>query len=229
MARADILQFLRDPKAFSAVPASPELWRAALEEVALPGIKGAHALDGSVKTLRDDQIAAWRSLIDQRLGLILGPPGTGKTFTLAWMALAYLVAHQRAGVGCRILVTAFTRNAVINVLETIEAMAREVLGIEVPIQFIGSPFEDESQPGVQCLPTRNFAQGIEPDHTVVGCTTWTIYRALEEGWHGGAKGSRAAEIFEPNLHRRGKPASGASGADGARRPLHGWAGTRRRR
>jgi hypothetical protein len=196
MARSEILQFLRDPKAFSAVPARPELWRQALHTIAIPGIAAAGASGRPLRTLREAQIAAWEALTDQRLGLILGPPGTGKTFTLAWMALAYLEACRQAGVPCRVLITAFTRNATINMLEGIAAKARDVLGIEVPVRFLGDHSEDGNKPGLEFLSLKEFGKGIAQDHAVVGCTAWGIYKALEMGWHGGPRGSRVAEIFD---------------------------------
>jgi hypothetical protein len=73
--------------------------------------------------LRESRIAAWNGLADQRVGLIQGPPGTGKTDVLAWMALGHLQARRAAGLPCRILVSAFTLNAIGNLLDAIQSKA----------------------------------------------------------------------------------------------------------
>ncbi|MBP7992631.1 MAG: ATP-binding protein, partial [Candidatus Magasanikbacteria bacterium] len=41
-----------------------------------------------------------------------------------------------------------------------------------------------------------FRAGIQSEHAVIGCTSWGLYKALDEGWHGGSGGTRVAEIFD---------------------------------
>src|SRR5215471_1134712 len=108
--RDEILSFLRNPTAFAAAPRDPAIWLRSLEDVAIPSIAGKNDWP-----LRPAQEAAWRGLSHQRAGLILGPPGTGKTHLLAWLIAAYVQARRNAEAPCRVFVTAFTRNAIGNV------------------------------------------------------------------------------------------------------------------
>lgn len=110
--REDVLSFLRDPLKFAegVDEQSSELWLDALDDIALPlGISVGRRLGAA-------QEDAWRKLATHRLGLILGPPGTGKTFALSWMAVSYLLARRNAGLPCRVLLTGFTINSIGNLL-----------------------------------------------------------------------------------------------------------------
>jgi DNA replication ATP-dependent helicase Dna2 len=71
---------------------------------------GAAALNAS-------QRAAWQRALQRRLTLIWGPPGTGKTRTLAHVVAAYAQDAIRSGAAARILVTANTYTAIDNLLE----------------------------------------------------------------------------------------------------------------
>jgi hypothetical protein len=110
--RDDVLEFLRDLPDFARGAQDPDIWLAALSDFAQPML-------ASVKDhpLRDAQVAAWRGLADERAGLILGPPGTGKTHLLAWLILGYVLACKASGRTCRVLVSAFTRAAIGNLLD----------------------------------------------------------------------------------------------------------------
>jgi len=76
--RADILSFLRTPAAFdtSLKEGDADLWRAALTWT-----KAITEMSGE-RRLRPAQERAWELLADRRTGLVLGPPGTGKTHLL---------------------------------------------------------------------------------------------------------------------------------------------------
>ena len=110
----DVLAFLRDPQAFAAGAADPAIWLEGLDEFALPSITAQ-----ADRALRAAQEAAWRGLADRRAGLVLGPPGTGKTHLLSWLIAGYGVARSRAAAPARTFVTAFTKNAAANVLEAV--------------------------------------------------------------------------------------------------------------
>jgi len=133
--RSEILQFLRAPQAFaSTLPATVDpIWRQGLEEFAQPQIaeKGDYPL-------RQSQVTAWNGLANQRVGLIQGPPGTGKTYVLAWMALGYLQARRAAGLPCRILVNAFTLNAIGNLLDAIQSKAARYVPSPPDVVYLGS-------------------------------------------------------------------------------------------
>src|SRR5262245_26285847 len=92
--RDEIIAFLSDPVAFSrlADPSDGESWNAAMEDYARPALLQANRPD-----LLVTQQEAWRRIGSSRLSLLLGPPGTGKTFLMAWMATSYVLELRRHG------------------------------------------------------------------------------------------------------------------------------------
>src|SRR5690242_20674868 len=94
----EILSFLRTPLAFASriSEESKALWLRGLTDFAQPQIEAK-----SDRPLRPAQVEAWERLGAHRVGLILGPPGTGKTYALSWMAVGYLQSRVNAGLPCR--------------------------------------------------------------------------------------------------------------------------------
>ncbi|POF62922.1 hypothetical protein CFR73_01690 [Novacetimonas maltaceti] len=172
----DILKFLRFPQEFADSVQDPEIWRAALDEFARPSIAAHHDRD-----LRPAQEDAWRRLADNRVGLVLGPPGTGKTHLLAWMITAYAASRRKAGLPARIFVTAFTRNAVGNVLKNV-AKIRKVHDRRAPAPlFYGTPPDDGVAEGVVAVPRdedTRIIEAIGSNDTVIGGTIWSLYRLI---------------------------------------------------
>jgi len=68
------------------------------------------------RNLDNSQWAAFDHALTHQLSLIWGPPGTGKSRTLVSTLAGAVLDAQRSGSGLRILVTAFTYDAVDNVL-----------------------------------------------------------------------------------------------------------------
>ncbi|NDC64427.1 MAG: hypothetical protein EBZ59_10705, partial [Planctomycetia bacterium] len=98
--------FLRDPEQAAAlVPLPNEVERRS--QGLLPALG-----------LTPSQAHAFRELRRRRVLAVWGPPGTGKTHFLATAVVALAEAHARAGLPFRVLVTAFTHNAIENVLAT---------------------------------------------------------------------------------------------------------------
>jgi DNA replication ATP-dependent helicase/nuclease Dna2 len=62
------------------------------------------------------QLAAMEGVLDRRLQLVWGPPGTGKTYFLALAILCFAEAHRRAGLPLRVALTAFTHAAIENAI-----------------------------------------------------------------------------------------------------------------
>src|SRR4051794_33461836 len=118
--RSEVIEFLHDPQRFAdgTDDESRRLWISALDEFALPLARA------SGKRLGEVQERSWRALARHRVGLILGPPGTGKTFALSWMAVAYLMARRAANLPCRVLLTGFTVNSIGNLLEGVGEKAK---------------------------------------------------------------------------------------------------------
>ena len=96
--RDDVLSFLREPLVFAAEADDADLWLAGLEQFALPGIAS-----NNDRPLRAAQEAAWRGLADNRAGLVLGPPGTGKTHLLSWLVAAHGPARLAGSKPSRVL------------------------------------------------------------------------------------------------------------------------------
>src|SRR5258708_6702637 len=97
---ADVVTFLRDPAAFAAALRAADAagWRAGLAF-------GLKRVAEHGRELRPAQLAAWEGMAARRAALVLGPPGTGKTFLLAWMAAGHLASRSAAGLPCRVLLS----------------------------------------------------------------------------------------------------------------------------
>lgn len=119
----------------------------AVREVFTPG-KHPHLtalLDGTLPTQHGTSGTAWAQRwlrqvalnarqqealllpFQQRLGLIEGPPGTGKTHLLAWMLIALWLEAADAGRPLRLAVSALTHQAIDNVLLKVQQLLQEPL------------------------------------------------------------------------------------------------------
>ena len=177
--RDDILSFLRSPTEFARTATDPDLWVEGLDGFAIPSIAA-----NEDRPLRPAQDAAWRGLADQRVGLILGPPGTGKTHLLSWLIAGFGAVRSANGRPARTLVTAFTRNAVGNVLDAVaKRQAVHDPGAPDPIYF-GSPPSSGLASGVRVLGRNDeaeVAQEIANGRAVIGATIWSLYRLIRSG------------------------------------------------
>jgi hypothetical protein len=177
---AEILRFLRDPLAFASDPVDADVWEVGLRDVAQPLTEAAEM------PLRGAQIDAWHGLAEARVGLILGPPGTGKTHALAWMAAGYLEARRRAGLPCRILVSAFTRNAIVNLVEAIAERCRQ-LSAPPRVAFVGREPSSPLAHGVEHLEVDDATDLLTHNYVVAGMTVWGLNRLVES--QGGVTGA----------------------------------------
>jgi hypothetical protein len=187
--RSEILRFLRDPEGFARSASDADVWLAGLEEFALPSIERT-----GDRSLRPAQEAAWRGLADRRAGLVLGPPGTGKTHLLSWLIIGHAAARVKAGLPARTFVSAFTRNAIGNVLDAV-AKRQAVHSATAPRAiYFGSPPAAGLSSGVDLMGPGDEAdllQALAGGETVIGATTWSLYRLLSSGIAAGADGPTA--------------------------------------
>ncbi|MDB5414227.1 MAG: hypothetical protein JWR10_2562 [Rubritepida sp.] len=177
--REDILSFLRSPSDFAATARDGDLWVQGLDGFAIPSI----AATGD-RSLRPAQVAAWRGLADKRVGLVLGPPGTGKTHLLSWLIAGFGAVRPANERPARTLVTAFTKNAVGNVLDAVSKRhAVHDTTAPAPIYF-GSPPSGGLASSVQVLgrgDEAELAQEIASGRVVIGATIWSLYRLISSG------------------------------------------------
>jgi hypothetical protein len=90
--RTELLRFLRELARFAAAADDPQVWLDALETFVEPAL----ARPGQYP-LRRGQLVAWRGLANARAGLVMGPPGTGKTHLLAWLILCRFPSRTDPG------------------------------------------------------------------------------------------------------------------------------------
>lgn len=187
--RADVLRFLRDTDQFINAASAGDLWTAGLDDFAKPSIA---AVKG--QALRPAQEAAWRGLADKRAGLILGPPGTGKTHLLSWLIAGFRAAHGRHGRSTRVLVTAFTRNAIGNLLDAVAArQTAHAPALPSPIYF-GEPPASGLAGAITRLGRADLddlVQNLAGGDGVYGMTIWSLHRLLAKGALAGGDGATA--------------------------------------
>lgn len=186
--RDDVLSFLEAPLRFAATAQDPEIWLQGLRDFAIPQITQL-----ADRTLRPAQVRAWEGLAEQRVGLILGPPGTGKTHLLSWLITGYAAARRAVGRPARTFVTAFTRNAAGNVLDGVaKRQALHRPGAPAPIYYGAAP-DAGLVDGVQALRRGEEAalrEALDSGEVVVGGTIWSLYRLLQSG------GALAEPLFD---------------------------------
>ncbi|HYE58342.1 MAG TPA: AAA domain-containing protein, partial [Rhodothermales bacterium] len=128
------------------------------------------------------------------LGLVWGPPGTGKSHALAHFLLARALAARAAGVPQRLLVTAFTHHAIVNVLARTARLAK-LYGLDDDVVRFAKVLSSTGHAADAGLPLHVHKVAATPrgrenllhdlEHTtgalVVGATVWGA-TALADTW-----------------------------------------------
>ncbi|PYS80602.1 MAG: hypothetical protein DMF67_19865 [Acidobacteria bacterium] len=137
--------------------------------------------------LNDGQWRAWRGVFGEPLTLIWGPPGTGKTHTVAHILVGYALAAQAAKSPLRILVTAFTHHAIVNVLRKLAELTRDynlapdALSI-VKLTGSGSAADYELPASVEFIADEDLETNLQREARciVVGGTVWSAYKGMKK-------------------------------------------------
>jgi predicted RecB family nuclease len=136
--------------------------------------------------LNTGQWHAWRGVMSEPLTLVWGPPGTGKTHTLAHMLIGYALVARQLRQPLRILVSAFTHHAINNVLKKVAELverygiAEEDLQITKLQGYEPHPSDADLQRGVAFHNSDQLADLLTSTESclIVGATVWSIYRAM---------------------------------------------------
>jgi hypothetical protein len=118
-----------------------------------------------------------------RLGLIEGPPGTGKTHVLACMAIALILEAWQAGRPLRLAISALTHQAIDNVLRKVQQVLQGSAMENFPGRCLKwgrrlSPAaDDESQPGF--IYAEDTTEVLETPHLILGATGFGLYQLFD--------------------------------------------------
>ena len=167
----------------------PDGWLAPLDaEAARADVLEPAAAHLGRPVLNAEQAAAWRAAFEQAVSVVWGPPGTGKTYLLAWTLIGLAAAARRAHRPMRILVSAATHRAIVNVLARI-ARELEAAGIESPLRAVklagrgseaDADLEGLSAEVIQDddLP-RVLDESLQTGQpVVVGSTVWSLWKQM---------------------------------------------------
>ena len=183
------LGITRNPRRGSPHPAEDFLWDALATSCTLVPRRTA-AIRARLETLgyalNTSQWAAWEQALSRRVGLIWGPPGTGKTATVRAVLAGLAEDSAVSGKPLRIAVAAGTYTAVDNVLSGLEPGLREnwpetevrrlrSRGRQAPDWLPASCDVDTSDTG-QLQDTAVTLAG--PGTTIVAGTTEQLYRLI---------------------------------------------------
>ena len=174
-----ILRFLNQPETFATGASDPEVWLQALREVAAPLLR-----EGGGPALRPAQVTAWEGLAPTRAGLVLGPPGTGKTHLLAWLIVGYILARRSAGLPARVFVSAFTRNAIGNLLDSVAARVGQFAPEAFDVHYLGAAPPAGLSQRIKHRASVAKQEGeaafadLDAEAVVVGASVWQLHRLL---------------------------------------------------
>ena len=193
--RDTLLGFLRTPGSFALGSQDPEIWLSGLKDFAEPQLE--HRGD---YPLRPAQTAAWVGLSSSRAGLVLGPPGTGKTHLLAWLIVAYVQARRAAGLPARVFVSAFTRNAIGHLLDSVARLAAIHAPGLIDVHYVGAAPPAGLASSIRHRERLGTGDAdaaltdLQASAVVVGGTIWALARLMARPGAGGD--GFTAELFD---------------------------------
>jgi DNA replication ATP-dependent helicase Dna2 len=169
---------LLEPSNFAELLESPLSFAS---KVALPDEVRRDALSlGKRYGMTTSQLATFDGVIDHRLRLVWGPPGTGKTHFLALAVLCLAEAHLKAKRPFRVLVTAFTHAAIDNCLRKVAQLNADhgiVTGV-LPIAKLGKRTLPDMH-DVSELVDKGWNWPAQP-MAVFGGTVWALRKGVDD-------------------------------------------------
>jgi superfamily II DNA/RNA helicase len=118
-----------------------------------------------------------------RLGLIEGPPGTGKTYLLAWMLMALILEAAQAGRPLRLVVSALTHQAIDNVLLKVQQVLQGSVGRHFPGHCLkwgrrlSLSDDDGDEPALTYV--EHAEEVLHAPYLILGATGFGLYRLFE--------------------------------------------------
>jgi AAA domain-containing protein len=149
---------------------------------AMPGLAWAQrwmaSLDLNARQ-REALLLPFRS----HLGLIEGPPGTGKTHVLAWMLIALILEAYQAGRPLRLAVSALTHRAIDNVLLKVEQLLQGSAVKKFPGRCLkwgqrpssGQDGDDETP----LTYVQDASEVLEAPYVILGATGFGLYQLFD--------------------------------------------------
>ncbi len=139
------------------------------------------------RLLNAGQWGAWHGVFREPLSLVWGPPGTGKTYTVAHILLGYILSAAATGRRTRILVTASTHHAIANVMGKLSELAARY---EIPeetyrlhqLRGSGNPAHASLPASVTLEENERLVALLQTEApcVVVGSTVWSLFRGMEK-------------------------------------------------
>jgi DNA replication ATP-dependent helicase Dna2 len=167
------LQVLRDPERAAGLGPLP----GAVE-------RAASAIEKELK-FTDSQGRAFREIRLRKVVAVWGPPGTGKTHFLATAILGLAAAHARAGKPFRVLVTAFTHNAIENLLRKIVERQGQLglAGLDLAVAK-AKEWKSSEDAATEVVEEKHAAAWIAGRNaSVLGATVYSCLKARQgDGW-----------------------------------------------
>ena len=134
--------------------------------------------------------------------LLVGPPGTGKTYLLAWMVAGFVRVLREQGRPCRVLFTGFTRESIGNLFDDFVPLARAHLP-DAAAAFIGNPPDQPLPAGVRPVPLTDADELVEARRllgrpaVVAAATGWSLYKLFAGGAVSGGGGRDTGALRNP--------------------------------
>ncbi|KPL80620.1 DEAD/DEAH box helicase [Herpetosiphon geysericola] len=153
-------------------PAAEFLWQAArlATQTIARDVDSVQAQLQMHEPLNDSQWAAWRAALTQRLALIWGPPGTGKSQTLRAIIAGAVLSAQKQQHPLRILIASNTYTAIDNVLLGLDTVLQTIFGTNAAkacrlyrlhSQYSEPPAELVTHPAITPIPVKKTQSSSE--------------------------------------------------------------------